>query len=290
MTLEQTQAGLVGDWTSIAPEVRPSAAKNPDGTLKPFYLTRSFKYAAGSRFELEIVNSADANGKVPLARIFIRGHMLWRGPHPIAAGAQKVDFVADEGYEVTPLIQGFADVLNQIAGKGYDAWKVSGTQSVFGKSFAPFGLVEVELHEVAALDETERRERLAEHALRAAHLPSVVTLARDLVQHVGEALDERRDLVAFVGHEVTPLIQGFADVLNQIAGKGYDAWKVSGTQSVFGKSFAPFGLVEGRNFMEFDLVYLSHDLLFWGARNIDGRGFDKEENRPTNLQIPLIRK
>ena len=188
MTLEQTQAGLVGDWTSIAPEVRPSAAKNPDGTLKPFYLTRSFKYAAGGRFELEIVNSADANGKVPLARIFIRGHMLWRGPHPIAAGAQKVDFVADEGYEVTPLIQGFADVLNQVAGKGYDAWKVGGTQSVFGKSFAPFGLV------------------------------------------------------------------------------------------------------EGRNFMEFDLVYLSHDLLFWGARNIDGRGFDKEENRPTNLQIPLIRK
>jgi hypothetical protein len=31
-------------------------------------------------------------------------------------------------------------------------------------------------------------------------------------------------------------------------------------------------------------------LLFWGARNIDGRGFDTEQNRPTNLQIPLIRK
>jgi len=42
--------------------------------------------------------------------------------------------------------------------------------------------------------------------------------------------------------------------------------------------------------MEYDLVYLSHDLLFWGARNVDGRGFDKEENRPTNLQIPLARK
>jgi len=30
--------------------------------------------------------------------------------------------------------------------------------------------------------------------------------------------------------------------------------------------------------------------LFWGARNIDGRGFDTEANRPTNLQIPLVRK
>ena len=46
----------------------------------------------------------------------------------------------------------------------------------------------------------------------------------------------------------------------------------------------------GDRFMEFDLVYLSHDMLFWGARNVDGRGFDTQENRPTNLQIPLMRK
>jgi len=188
MNVEQIKEALVGDWLSIAPEIRPSAAKNADGTLKPFYLKREFKYLAGDRFELGIVNSADPNGAVPLARLVIRGHMTWRGPHPIAAGAQKVDFVADEGYEVTPLHQGFADLLNQVAANGY------------GK------------------------------------------------------------------------------------------WQVNGTQSVFGKAFAPFGLSEGKNFMEFDLVYLSHGLLFWGARNVDGRGFDKEENRPTNLQIPLVRK
>ena len=188
MNVEDIKTALAGDWISLAPEIRPSANKNPDGTLKPFYLKRAFSYAAGDRFELTIINSADANGAVPLARIHIKGHMLWRGPHPIAAGAQKVDFVADEAYDVTPLIQGFADVLNQVAGKGYDRWTVNGTQSVFGKSFTPFGLA------------------------------------------------------------------------------------------------------EGRNFMEFDLVYLSHGMLFWGARNIDGRGFDKEENRPTNLRIPLVRK
>jgi hypothetical protein len=188
MNVEQIKEALVGDWASIAPEVRPSASKNPDGTLKPFYLKREFKYLAGDRFELHIVNSADPNGAVPIARIAIRGHMIWRGPHPIAPGAQKVDFVADEGYEVAPLIQGFADLLNQLAATGY------------GK------------------------------------------------------------------------------------------WQVNDTQSVFGKAFPPFGLTEGKNFMEFDLVYLSHDMLFWGARNVDGRGFDKEENRPTNLQIPLARK
>jgi hypothetical protein len=34
---------------------------------------------------------------------------------------------------------------------------------------------------------------------------------------------------------------------------------------------------------------LASNLLFWGARHLDGWGFDTDENRPTNLQIPLVR-
>jgi hypothetical protein len=184
--LAKLKAAMLGNFESIAPEIRPS--KNPDGSLKPFYLKRTFKYLPSDRFELEIVNSADPYGAVPLARIRIGGHMLWQGAHPIAPGAQKVDFVADESYEVTPLVQGFADILNKVASAGY----------------AP--------------------------------------------------------------------------------------WVVNSPQSIFGKTFAPFALKEGTNFMEYDLVYLRGDLLFWGARNIDGRGFDTEQNRPTNLQIPMVRK
>ncbi len=163
---------MLGDWVSIAPEVRPSAAKGTDGSLKPFYLKRAFKYLPSDRFELDIVNSADPYGAVPLARIRIGGHVVWQGAHPIVSGAQKVDFVADEAYEVTPLAQGFADVLNKVASAGY----------------AP--------------------------------------------------------------------------------------WAVNASQSIFGKAFVPFALKEGTNFMEYDLVYVRGDLLFWGARNIDGRGFD----------------
>lgn len=188
MTVEQIKQALLGEWVSIAPELRPSASRNPDGTAKPFYLTRDFRALPGDRFELTVLNSVDPYGKMLLAQIVIAGHMFWRGDHPIAIGAQKVDFVADEAYEVTPLLQGFADLLNQVAAQGYTKWEV------------------------------------------------------------GQA------------------------------------------QSIFGQTFAPFGLTAGRNFMEFDLVYLSHDMLFWGARNVDGRGFDTEQNRPTNLQIPLIRK
>ena len=177
-----------GEWVSIAPELRPSSIKNADGSIKPFYLSRTFKYSADDTFELEIINSADAYRKIPLVRILIRGHIVWQGDHPIAAGAQKVNFIADTTYEVTPLVQGFADAMNQVASKGFNKWELNGTQSVMGKAFAPFGLA------------------------------------------------------------------------------------------------------EGQTFAEYDLIYVHDNMLFWGARNVDGRGFDTEENRPTNLQIPLVRQ
>jgi len=188
MTLEQIKQNILGEWVSIAPEVRPSILKNADGSAKPFYLTRTFTYLAGDKFELEIINFADAYGKIPLVKMMIKGQMLWKGEHPIAVGAQKVDFIADSAYTVTPLLQGFADVVNKIATNGYSTWEVNTAQSILGKAFAPFGLV------------------------------------------------------------------------------------------------------EGQIFAECDLIYVFNDMLFWGARNVDGRGFDKEENRPTNLQIPLARR
>jgi hypothetical protein len=187
MTTEEIKQHTQGEWKSIAPEIRPSATKNPDGTLKPFYLTRSFKYSTGDTFELDVINYADAFGKIPLAKIVIKGHVKWQGAHPIAEGAQKVDFTADEAYEVTPLHPGFLDILNKYASNGFNKWEIN--------------------------------------------VP----------------------------------------------------------QSIFKKAFPPFGLTEGQIFKEYDLMCYFDNMLFWGARNIDGRGFDTEENRPTNLQIPLIR-
>ena len=173
MTVDELRTAILGTWVSVTPEIRPS--KNADGTLKPFYLSRRFAYRPDDRFELTVTSFADPFGKVALSKIEIAGHMLWRGEHPIAKGAQKVDFVADEAYAVTPLHQGFADVLAKVAADGYAPWSLGQKQSIFGKTFRLFGL---------------------------------------------------------------------------------DA---------------------GENFKEYDLVYLAHGLLFWGARNVDGRGFDTEE-------------
>ncbi|MGG5210112.1 hypothetical protein ACQWU4_14375 [Chryseobacterium sp. MIQD13] len=186
MTTEQVKQQSLGSWESIATEIRPSNSKNPDGTLKPFYLMRKPTFLQDNKFELTVTNYADPYGKVPLAQMEIKGHTEWKGEHPIADGAQKVDFSADEEYTVTPLVQGFADVLNQYS-------------------------------------------------------------------------------------------------------KGFNEWKVGEPQSIFKKTFAPFGLSEGQIFKEYDLIYLYNGMMFWGARNIDGRGFDTEENRPTNLQIPMRR-
>jgi hypothetical protein len=188
MTAAGIKEMLPGNWVSIAPEIRPSIKKDANGNMKPFYLTRNFIYRPGDIFELDVINSADPYGQIPIVRIYIKGHMQWQGEHPISPGAQKVDFIADEAYQVTPLYPAFADAMNQLASIGFNRWDVGQTQSVMGKAFAPFGLS------------------------------------------------------------------------------------------------------EGQTFQEYDLVYLLDNMLFWGARNVDGRGFDKPENRPTNLQIPLIRK
>ena len=180
---------MLGDWVSIAPEVRPSAAKGTDGSLKPFYLKRAFKYLPSDRFELEIVNSADPYGAVPLARIRIGGHM-------------------------------------SVAGRASD------------------------------------RARRAEGRLRR---------RRSLRGDSPCAGVCRRSQ------------QGRLRRIRALGGERTAKHLRKGLRSLS-------RLKEGTNFMEYDLVYVRGDLLFWGARNIDGRGFDTEANRPTNLQIPLVRK
>jgi hypothetical protein len=49
--------------------------KNADGSLKPFYLKRSFTFLIEDKFELEIINYADAYGEIPLAKIALKGHV-----------------------------------------------------------------------------------------------------------------------------------------------------------------------------------------------------------------------
>lgn len=186
--VEEIKKEALGEWKSIAVEVRPSAFKDPEGNLKPFYLTRLFTFLPEDKFQLEIINYKDAYGKIPLVKMLIKGTTEWVGEHPVASGAYKVNFTADEGYEVTSLDIGFTAVLNSLAKENYEPWKDGEPQDILKKSFVPFGLKEDDV------------------------------------------------------------------------------------------------------FKEYDLIYLYNDMMFWGARHVDGRGFDTENNRPENLQIPMVRK
>jgi len=188
MTAEQIKQFIQGgEWVSICPELRPSISTGA-GKMQPFYCTRAFTYSPVDKFACTVINYADANGKVPLVKIVIKGRNEWQGEHPISDSAFKLDYVADGAYEVTPLHQGFADAANKFPVQGLNQWELGVMQDVKGKSF--------------------------------------------------------------------PL----------------------------------FGLAEGQTYIDYDLIYIYADMLFNGSKNVDGRAFDKPENRPTNLQIPLVRK
>ncbi len=98
------------------------------------------------------------------------------------------------------------------------------------------------------------------------------------------------DYVADEAYEVTPLHTGFADAFNKFPAAGLNKWELNSMQDVSRKAFLPFGLTEGQVYIDYDLIYIFNDLLFNGSKHVDGRAFDKPENRPTNLQVPLMRK
>jgi hypothetical protein len=95
------------------------------------------------------------------------------------------------------------------------------------------------------------------------------------------------DYLADLSFVITVLNEQFASVLNQFTDQELGSWSVNKPKEVLGKSVPAFGLQSNKLFKEYDLIYLEGDMLFNGARHIDGRPFDTPENRPTNLQIPL---
>ena len=98
------------------------------------------------------------------------------------------------------------------------------------------------------------------------------------------------DYILDEAFEVTPLHTIFADNLNQAPTKGLNKWEANVMQDIKGKSFPLFGIVEGQIVGDYDLIYIFNGMLFMGSKHVDGRGFYKPENRPTNLQVPLVRK
>lgn len=105
-----------------------------------------------------------------------------------------------------------------------------------------------------------------------------------------------QDYVLNAKLELTPLAQPFADQLNALpeGACGQGAFAVGEAKDVLGQPCVLVRFEEGNPFVvDHDLLYVREDmpdLLFMGAKHVDGTGFYAEENRPqVGLQQPLLR-
>ncbi|MEO1257224.1 MAG: hypothetical protein AAFZ15_00445 [Bacteroidota bacterium] len=92
------------------------------------------------------------------------------------------------------------------------------------------------------------------------------------------------------GFGVTPLHEQSAAMLNQGLPEGMPPFVANEQKDILGKAFPMFHIAEGQIVADYDLIYFHSGLLFMGAKHVDGTPFDKVENRPHQLQVPLKRK
>lgn len=90
----------------------------------------------------------------------------------------------------------------------------------------------------------------------------------------------------------TPLAEGFAGFLNS-AGKGNcgtESWAVGVTQDVLETGCTVLGLPAGEPTVEYEVLGVFSDHLYFAARPVDGSFMTSPEKRVHALQVPLARK
>lgn len=114
-SLDGLKARVVGQWESIACEIRP-AQNTTDPTLAPTatYLTRDFTYDADEGFAATITVFADAACQVPAMTFDFAGEILWHDANPAAPGAWSQDYILNRKLELTVHLPPMADELNQL--------------------------------------------------------------------------------------------------------------------------------------------------------------------------------
>ena len=130
---------VVGNWTSIACEVRPQAnPQDPKAAPTPSYLTRDFTYDAEGGFEATIRLFADPACKAPLADYEFAGRIVWRDANPAIRGAWSQDYVLDRKLTLKPLAEPFAAQLNALppGACGDGEYVVGEAKDILGKPCA----------------------------------------------------------------------------------------------------------------------------------------------------------
>lgn len=141
-TLEEVKAYALGEWKSISVELRPTEDRTGSGVVQPTYLRRNFKYLPKDKFIGTITLYADNYGQFPLMEFEFKGNLNWGEPHPIAAGAWKIDYILDEGFGVTPLNDQAATMLNAALPEGMPPFEVNQKKDILAQAFPMFNIQE----------------------------------------------------------------------------------------------------------------------------------------------------
>lgn len=144
-SLEGLKERIVGTWTSISCELRPTQnSENPELAPTPTYLTRDFTYDAEDGFSANITVYADSACAVPAVTYDFAGEIVWHDANPAADGAWSQDYVLNRQLELTVMAPPMAEQLNQLpAGAcGDGAFVVGEARDILGQPCALLRFVE----------------------------------------------------------------------------------------------------------------------------------------------------
>jgi len=141
-SLEDVKKYALGEWESLAIELRPTEDRTGSGKITPTYLRRHFTFEEADKFTGVITMFADDYGEAPTMEFEFKGDLKWGGVHPIANGAWSIDYVLAEGFSVTPLHEQTAQLLNQGRPNGIAPFKVGQKADILKKAFPLFQIVE----------------------------------------------------------------------------------------------------------------------------------------------------
>ena len=102
---------------------------------------------------------------------------------------------------------------------------------------------------------------------------------------------EQIDYVLDRALHLTPLAAPFAEQLDALppGSCGTEPWEVGVEQSIAETGCPVLNLAAGEVYVDHDIVHVVDDMLFFGAKPVDGSNFDSPEARPVQLQVPLER-
>lgn len=135
-SLAGLQQRIVGTWTSISCELRPSVDQaDPAGPPVPTYLKRDFSYDAQGMFEAEITVYADSACEIPLIAYDFAGDIVWHDANAVAPGAWSQDYVLNRKLELTVLAEPMADMLNALpeGACGMGPFELDVTRDILGQ-------------------------------------------------------------------------------------------------------------------------------------------------------------